>query len=74
MFVLLQAGVAVITTIVLIPLLAPVVPYFLLPPEEEEELVDEEGPRRRTPIEYITVIPSDTISLLSGPSSKYSSA
>ncbi|MGK3756844.1 MAG: hypothetical protein ACI8RD_009158 [Bacillariaceae sp.] len=74
-FVLLQAVVALITTIVLIPLLVPVVPDFLLPPyaEDEPEIVDEEIPRRKTPMEFITAIPSDTISLLSGPSSKYSS-
>ena len=59
---LLQPGV------VLIPFLAPVVSEFLLPTEDEDKIFYEEVPRRRTPIEFNTAIPSDAILLLSVPS------
>jgi len=76
-FVLLQVGVAAVVTIIMIPLLAAVVPEFLLPPEDDNLIDEAVAPstvtRRRSPVEFITAIPSDTVSLLSGPSSKYSS-
>lgn len=75
MFVLLQACVALVATSVMIPLLVNVVPDFLLPPESSDEFEDyfEDLPKHKKPIEYVTATQSDAVSLLSGPSSKYSS-
>lgn len=70
-FVLLQAGIALIATIVLLPLLTYVVPDFLVPSPEESEIVTNEVPKHKLPIKFITATQSDTVSLLSGPTSKY---
>ena len=70
-FVLLQAGIALIATIVLLPILTYVVPDFLVPSPEESEIVTNEVPKHKLPIKFITATQSDTVSLLSGPTSKY---
>jgi hypothetical protein len=58
MFVLVQVCLAIVTTIILIPVLIPLVPPFLWSEDQEE-------PQGITPLEYVSQVSEDAISLLS---------